>query len=331
MFENFTFEQRKVTLAEDGTDLEPRLSPKDVPVDWNSPLARPPTTRPTFSQDNHHSSESIDTLVQQMSRQTLLPYRRSDGSRAVRRIQEPDSNWAAVTSQTQMHPISLPHTWHRPSLAPTYPGGSSQAPPAQNLCSAPTGSPHSPADMSVSRTYLSPSPSPVMHPKTHGGPANPRAVREALLEIMITKGLQCKVQASAPLTPVSASEPTSPRIEALEAKESSDHLMSGADRPLEPLEPLEVDGKFGAKEEEAFLKSLVSLRQAATPGGIRRSSGLRFSSSAEMAAKTQNLKRNKIKMRKRDKGKSAKLPQAQEPMQMPTPPPEDAASPLASM
>ncbi|KAK9782420.1 hypothetical protein SCAR479_00763 [Seiridium cardinale] len=315
MFEDFTFDQKKVKSS-DRSDLEPHLSPKDAPVDRLPLQAAPAIRRPTYHHhDGQSASGTIDTLVQQMSRQTLLPYVRSDGRlRAIPQLED-STGWPVPIYRPN---YSIPPRQNPPSVAPTRSEKVSEAPLAalsatgsRYVATGPASSPAScPSQLRLD-------------PELSSNTSNPRAVREALVEDMITNGVQCKVQASSSIAPVSTSPSTVPTIPASKVEDDTDLSMLDVDQSQDVLGPIEVDDAFDEKREEALLRSMVSLRQAGAPGGIRRSSGLRFCTSAEAALKQKNLKRNKIKMRKRDKPKSI------EAAQMPTPPPEDVGTQLS--
>lgn len=321
MFGEFTFDQTEVK-SRHVSGLEPSISPRDVPADWDSPHAAPATPgRPTLdSRDslNRRGSESIDSLILQMSRQTLLPYVRSSGCvRAVRRAPDTATEWSIPPNPSIPLPFVRVQQSQSLTLDQRAPGAQLQAQDAE-----PIALPNVAGEFVIDHTFRQTQER--LRASVQTAPINPRTIRETLMEMMITQGVQCSIQPSSPLTPASVSEPTTPSMRACEPEHATDQSMANADDPLEPLEALEVDSVFNEKDEGSFLRNMVSLRQAGAPCGIRRPSALRFCSSAEKAMKGRNLKRNKIKMRKRD----AKPPLS--PTQMLTPPPEEVASPASS-
>ncbi|ETS80989.1 hypothetical protein PFICI_05991 [Pestalotiopsis fici W106-1] len=348
MFDNFTFHQveevhRTRHHVDDANKSEPHLSPNNDydPVDWFSPQATPATTkyRPTEedSSSQHGSSNSdsgsgstgIDHIVRQMSRQTLLPYVRSNGQvRAVSHMEDVSTEWPSLDDD----PIS--------SFAMPFRRTQLQVPRAalRNMYRATPQTPDapaqettSPAEHAAAEVASDASRSPAHHqflpqPETPAEPtsSNPRAIREALVESMIAHGVQCNVQSN-PL-PAASTDPGVLVGGKVQAKADQPMLDAGAVQGLS--DSLEVGDPLADNEELAFMCKLASLRQAGKPSGIRRANGLNYRSSAEAAAhlSKRGLVRNKLKMRRRDKSKPT---DPIDPKQMLTPPPEeDTAMPI---
>ncbi|KAH6655446.1 hypothetical protein BKA67DRAFT_534371 [Truncatella angustata] len=318
MFGNFTFCQKKVNSG-DTPELESDLSPKDVPTDWSSPqavhLPATPVARPTFSTSNQnhnhesdHGSEQMETLVQKMSRQTLLSYHRSDGSlRGVPQVEDSETGWSLPMGGST---FSVPIPASLPSLAATNEKEYRDILPYKLVVdSTPLPSLASRAvpykrDGSTSRLqYELPPPSDA---------PSPRAVREALMEKMIKHGVQCRVQPSMP------DQTHAP-------KANMDQPMLDANIPTEELVPIEAGGLGGDDKNVS-----ISLREAGMPSRIRyRRAGGNFTclSAAEIASKNKNLKRSAVRMRRRPSDK----PKPIGPVQLPTPPPEQDAINLSAV
>jgi hypothetical protein len=299
MFEHFTFAQR--VNAGVAPDPDPNVSPKDVPTDWSASSVAPdkliasahtPTHAHSREGDNtshrhrrHHAgAEPIDGLISQMSRQTLLPPLQHHfpnynidptGQPALAHTVQSPCDLSTAPSYSPEVDVRCPRRLHHLQAADLAqpPQDSSDPPPAASGRKLP----------------------PWSDPRLHG--QNHRAVREALMEIMITQGVQCNVHPSSPVTPVSVTQPLFPVLEARDPNEMHD------DSVLEP-QVLEVDSDCTNQDDtEALLRSYVKLRTVGSSGSMRKANGLRYCSSAEAALKSKNLKRNKIKMRKRDKTK----------------------------
>ncbi|KAI1861453.1 uncharacterized protein JN550_010833 [Neoarthrinium moseri] len=299
MFEDFTFDQR----VNPGTAPDPdtRLSPTDVPADWSSSqrLAAPTQSSSTpyqRTQRTQRNSETIDTLAHQLSRQSLLSRTQHEGLESI--------SVPVEDASSQRSPVASSSV---PSQAPLaqQPSETLQNSPPRNLDRAQSQLPDSRTDLVAS---CASGPQPRIDTRCQTNPSNPRAVREALMEIMIAHGVQCNVQNSSPPTPVSNSQPGFPSGSSTDPIEPADQSM------LDALEPLEVDMDFREQEEEALIRNLVTLRQAGMAGGIRKPNGLKFCTSTEAALKCKNLKRNKLKMRKRDRSKPMLTPPPEAPV-----------------
>lgn len=320
MFEDFTFDQK--VKPGDRPGLDSNLSPRDIPTAWNSPQAAPATllVRPTTNDNNRgsprHGPDTIESLTQQLSRQSLLSYVRSDGKRR-----------AAISPGYMMNQIPGSHSTPIPST----PSAQSQPLLARTLNEDMLRASRPKFDFASTRLSHVPETSPpvpsmdsrsrlAIDTGAQSNGHNPRVVREALLEMMITRGVQCNVQTTLPLTRTLPPPPST--LSGTEAGGARDSPMADADRSSEPLKALEVDAGRPGKNDETAVR--VHLRQAAAPSGIRRANGLRFPSSAEKALRSQNFKFNNVRMRKRDKEKS------KPPTQMPTPPAEETFNTASS-
>lgn len=323
MFEDFTFDQKEGKQpGGNNPDLDSGLSPMDYPTDWNSLQAAPATllislTPRHESDDDGYGSDSIDSITEQLSRQSLLTYHRSNGSSRV--AIAPGYSIPGANST----PIpSIPSIRSQPLLARTLDGGIRMATRHDfNISST--------RFLHVPGTHLVPdgrkSPKPGMNQEVEQSSLqNPRPVREALVEIMISRGVQCNVQPAKPSTSTFTTQIPALQTDARAAQYNPDLPLQDVNRHQEPIEAIEVDqGWTGNNDDDDDVASRMSLRQAAVPSGIRRANGLRFPSSAEKALRCQGLIHNKIKMRKRPKEKSS----AQ--AQMPTPPPEDTSGTMS--
>ncbi|KAI0134213.1 hypothetical protein BJ170DRAFT_608968 [Xylariales sp. AK1849] len=300
MFEDFTFDQE----VDSGTipNTEPDTSLKDIPTDWVPSEAPPATALGSTLNFNHQTnSETIDGLIHQMSRQTLIPTV-PDGDHYEAPMLEKKS--AVERAQSIQKGLSLiPHDSSQDAIAPT---------PADNVRDLQQAQTMDVLDISVSNY-----PTNVIGPGTsrritrldtrlNSNVSHPCAQHEDPLQIIIAHEVQYNVQTSPPTTPISASQPSFSCITP---------LLGPDDTPDEPMSdsslPLEIDTGYDEQDDRALLKGCVSLRQAGTPGGVRRCNGLRYCSSVDAALKSKNLRRNKVKMRKRERQKHA-----------PTPPPD---------
>ncbi|KAF7538231.1 hypothetical protein G7054_g3041 [Neopestalotiopsis clavispora] len=339
MVDNFTFHQVEEEVdrphhhGDDANDRKPHVLPKDDynPADW---FATPATTRdgPTLedsssyhdpsSSNSGSGSAGVDHIVRQMSRQTLLPYVRSNGQvRAVSHMEDVSTEWPSLDddpissftmpfrrTQLQVPRAALRNMYRAPPQTPDAPAQETTTPVEHVAVKvAPDAS-----RMHICRPTL-PQTETSIEPKS----SDPHTVREVLLESMIAHGVQCTVQTN----PVPA--PTGPGIiEAREVEIDSDQLMLDAGTGQGLSDSLEAGGPFAENEELAFMRKMAGLRQAGKPSGIRRANGLNYRSSAESAThlSKRGLVRNKLKMRRRDKSKPT---DSTDPKQMLTPPPED--------
>ncbi|KAI2606152.1 uncharacterized protein GGS25DRAFT_499768 [Hypoxylon fragiforme] len=126
--------------------------------------------------------------------------------------------------------------------------------------------------------------------ETHlGGPAKPRALD--LMTNMIENGIQCNIHAAGPST---ASMPTSqPPI----SDNYVDALVSKDDDPMD----LEVDMDYCTQDGEAAPSEALTLRDAGAPAGIKKFGFLKYRSSLEAASRSNNMKKNVPRMRRRVK------------------------------
>lgn len=288
MFEHFTFAQKRVRSGV-APDPDQSISPKDVPTDWSASSVAPAKlahsstaslsdhtrSHGDYHRLQHNGPEPIDGLINQMSRQTLLPP-----------LQNHFANYnCGPTSEPTPAPTAGgwcdPFSHDSDGIDPRRPRGLAVS--DIDPTSAPDDSFALP-QLTAGRRLP-----PWSDPRLHGH--NPRAVREALMEIMITQGVQCNIRPSSP--PSSASQPSFPTLEARSPDEMRDDPLGSSS--------FEIDPDCGSQEDtEALLRSYVKLRSVGSSGAMRKANGLRYCSSAEAALKSKNLKRNKIKMRKRD-------------------------------
>ncbi|KAI4593569.1 hypothetical protein KJ359_009255 [Pestalotiopsis sp. 9143b] len=358
MYENFTFHRVEEVNPpgpdDDASVLEPRLSPKarsHDPAGWYAaPEDAPATTttipteptpqdhRPTSSSDGgQHGSPSIDHIADRLSRQTLLPYVRSNGQvSAVSRMEDVSTEWLSLDDDDPMASFAMPFRRvqlrvPRVAVQNTYnraPSQSSGVAPPSNKTPPPVQ--HVVAQTLASNESTSPSASLESLPQTKASDdaessEPPRVAREALVESMISHGVQCNVQNPTTAPPMPAGSPL-PALEAWGMESETDQPML---EPAQgPYDSSEVDDLLAESDGLALMRSMASLRQAGRPSGIRRANGLNYRSSAESAVSLGNkrgLVRNKLKMRRRDK---PKLTDPNDPKQMATPPPEDTTMSL---
>jgi hypothetical protein len=315
MFEGFTFDQKGVGSRSRPDFNEVIISPKDVAPDWPPSEAAPAILSPWFTSpfdlQSQPRPEPIDSLVRQMSSQSLLSNPQSESRTAT---------WILKNEPATIE-VSSPIQEMSPPIEPLVPSiTASPAVSHKDLRDSPlpnhnaTG--HDSVDDGMPMIEDTKNSPPQSDACAQSNTFNPRAVRESLMELMITHGLQCNVQTSTPTTPISACRPSLPnftttsnfnRIPCLAPIPRFTPLLQlGSDEPMGDTEmSLEVDVGYNEQEDDFLLNSLVSLRQAAAPGGIRRYGGLKYRRSAEIALQGKNMRRNEIKMRKRPKSKSA--------------------------
>jgi hypothetical protein len=133
----------------------------------------------------------------------------------------------------------------------------------------------------------------------NNNPDNTRTI-QTLVEGMIASGSQCNVHRGSPppATPTSAKR-LEPILEPLLEPEPHMNVDLGS-------VPLEVDEAYvngqvpdRDKEEMLLLESMMSLRRAGTPAGIRKVGLLPYRASAEAALNCANVVRSRPRMRKR--------------------------------
>lgn len=129
----------------------------------------------------------------------------------------------------------------------------------------------------------------------------------ARVEQMISSGTQCNVQTVPPAqapTPTSTTATTATIAPVLKPEPHTDYVYS-------PME-LEVDEAYcngnladTFEEDLSFMESVVSLRRAGAPGGIRKQMvggiPLRYQLSADAAMRCQTVVKNRPRMRRRKK------------------------------
>ncbi|KAK1771062.1 hypothetical protein QBC33DRAFT_526707 [Phialemonium atrogriseum] len=127
-------------------------------------------------------------------------------------------------------------------------------------------------------------------------PNNPTSSRtpQTVVEGMISSGSQCNVRSGPLPTPTSAMW-LDPIIE------PDDNLNFDP-----PCVDLEVDeaycaGNLPDGDEMAWIESVMSLRRASTPGGIRKNRYLPYRPSADAGMRCANVVRNRPRMRRRKK------------------------------
>ncbi|KAH8671208.1 hypothetical protein BX600DRAFT_509901 [Xylariales sp. PMI_506] len=299
MFEDFAFDKRAEGAAR--PDPEPNIDPHAVPTDWFP--VYPPATVATSApiRAAKPSAATIDRLAHQMSRQSLIP--RSECNSNLVGDSTGDAPFDEALSVDLDLDLDLDLDVDLDlELEPTVelgPATSGDIGKPSLLASDATteiGKQQPQQHQDKIKQWADcadslPSPPTVEYSAVRRS-LSPRVVRESLVEMMITHGVQCSVHA-----------PASHLL-------SGNMLASPSDRSLGDLIgdvdiPLEIDDINFREEEEAMLRSIVSLRQAAGPGGVRRLNGLKYCTSSEAALKSKNLKRNKIKMRKRPKSRSS--------------------------
>lgn len=358
MYENFTFHRVEEVNPpgpdDDASVLEPRLSPNGCshdPAGWYAaPEDAPATTttiptttktpqddRPASSSDaGQHGTPSIDHIADRLSRQTLLPYVRSNGQvSAVSRMEDVSTEWLSLDDDDPMSGFAMPfrrvqlqvpraavqNTYNRALSQSSDVAPPNKTPPPVQPVAAQTLVPNEPTSPSVGLGSLP-------QTKTSDDAKSsepPRVAREALVESMISHGVQCNVQNPATAPPMPTGSPL-PALEAWGMESETDEPMLEAAQG--PYDSSGVDDLLAESDGLALMRTMASLRQAGRPSGIRRANGLNYRSSAESAVSLGNkrgLVRNKLKMRRRDKPKPT---DPNDPKQMATPPPEDTTMSL---
>lgn len=165
----------------------------------------------------------------------------------------------------------------------------------------------------------------------NNNPDNARSI-QTLVEGMIASGSQCNVR-PAPATPLTPLFPRG-RVPFLQADDGVKFDASCLD--------LQVDEAFVSwrtpdteREEMLLIESVVSLRRAGAPGGVRKAGVLQYRASDDAAMSCANLVRSRPRMRKRGKRRrrdsQASSAIATEPFSSPVVPPslpDVGASPL---
>ena len=125
----------------------------------------------------------------------------------------------------------------------------------------------------------------------NNNPQNTRTI-QTLVADMISTGDQCNVYSTTPSSPT---------------------VMEPDNKTEMELTALEVDEAYVADGDDmSWMETLVSMRRASGPGGIRKHGQLRYRTSADMALRCANVVRSVPRMRKRrkdaDKGKMRHQP-----------------------
>ena len=237
--------------------------------------------------DSRSAQDSIDRLAQEMSKQTLQLDR-------------------ANLEQLQMQLSS-------PSISPQMPCRS-PIPPCPELIAdndepqlysdsrrrrhnAPTLLPRSAMD--IDGRPVAPDAKRLSRQRStqfHNNPNNTRAIQN-LVEGMIASGSQCNVHRTSPppLTPTSAER-------LLPILEPDDEMTIDVGLELQ-VDDAYLHGPTSATEkEEAFLiETMMSLRRAGAPAGVRKVGTLQYRASAEAALNCTNVVKNRPRMRKRNR------------------------------
>lgn len=130
----------------------------------------------------------------------------------------------------------------------------------------------------------------------NNNPDNTRTI-QTLVEDMIASGSQCNVRgaSASPLTPTWARTGGGPLLEPDDEVHFDARCMD-----------LEVDEAFASgrtsdteREETFLMETVLSLRRAAAPAGVRKVGSLQYRASADAAMSCANVVRNRPRMRKR--------------------------------
>jgi hypothetical protein len=129
----------------------------------------------------------------------------------------------------------------------------------------------------------------------HNNPNNSVAI-QALVEGMIASGSQCNVHrvSPPPLTPTSA-ERLGPILE------PDDEVKLDAGCMDLQVDDTYANGQISdaEKEEMYLIETMMSLRRAATPAGVRKTGFLQYRASADAALSCANVVRSRPRMRRR--------------------------------
>lgn len=296
MFEHYTFGMQAKPLRRRSRELSPREAAAAAGEQcehsqWPSPplsaTAVSPSTR--TRRDSKPAPDSIDSLAQELSRQNLQLDR-------------------ANLEQLQFQLSS-------PSVSPSIPC-MSPIPPCQELEIDDEPRPrldsrrgrHVPAAIPT----LSPSPMDVdqapavadtkrltrqRSSQFHNNPNNSQAI-QTLVEGMIETRSQCNVHRASPplLTPTSAKR-LGPILEPDdEAKLDVDCMDLQVDEAYANGPTSDTE-----KEDMLLMETVMSLRRAAAPAGIRKTGFLQYRASADAALSCANVVRSRPRMRKRSR------------------------------
>jgi len=154
--------------------------------------------------------------------------------------------------------------------------------------------------MDVDRTSLAPDAKRLVRQRSsqfNNNPNNSRTIQD-LVQGMIASGSQCNVHrpSQRPPTPTSAN-----RLGPILEPDDEINLEVGMD--------LQVDDAYlngptsdTEKEEQLLIETMMSLRRAGAPAGVRKLGGtLQYRASAEAALNCANVVRSRPRMRKRGK------------------------------
>ncbi|KAI0012714.1 hypothetical protein F4779DRAFT_18961 [Xylariaceae sp. FL0662B] len=304
MFEDFTFDKKVNSSTE--TDDDPQLSPKCLPYQCSLRKTTPITpTSPSFNPN----VDRIDTLVDRMSKQTLIPISR--------RGLQLDAEHSEVESRASIQQTQVPFqirastqmTEHSTEVGSSQQGsgplidnktidlyaqykqdyGQERVGETSGPMTEDTGNfRHRLLDNKRSRQQT--------EARLHSNSSSNLRALDRMTN-MIENGVQCNVQISTPGTPILASRrPSSSFAPFIEPDDNVDQPLLVADNM-----DFEADSGCGELDDETLFRERQAAMLAATPTGVRKSGVLRYRSSTDVALQCRNMKRSVPRMRRRPK------------------------------
>ncbi|KAB5554787.1 hypothetical protein GE09DRAFT_140157 [Coniochaeta sp. 2T2.1] len=295
MFEHYTFGMQARPMRQGSRELSPReVAGTSAQCGEQSQCPSPPLSATAVSlpssrtrNDSSSAPDSIDRLAQELSRQNLqldranleqLQLQLSSPSLSpqmpCRSPMPPCPELEADHDEPQLYLHNRRRLHNAPTLLP---------PSAMDI----DGRPVMPDAKRLSRQRSS---------QFHNNPNNTRTIQD-MVEGMIASGSQCNVHRTSPppLTPTSA-------------KRLGPILEPDEDMKLDVSLELQVDDAYlhgptsDTEKEEAFLiETMMSLRRAGAPAGVRKVGSLQYRASAEAALSCANVVRSRPRMRKRNR------------------------------
>ncbi|KAI1085158.1 hypothetical protein F5B20DRAFT_132080 [Whalleya microplaca] len=297
MFEGFTFDTKVNSSTVTDDDLQ--LSPKCMAYPCSSHTITP--TAPPCNPEG----DRIETLVHQMSKQTLIPNLQCGF--------ELNADHSEVRSKASIQQAQVPAQIRESTEHPIQFDSNQQL--AEPLIDNQPTSLHTQQQQDHRQERIAGTDGPVTEDTAsfrnrildgkrsrqqsearlrNNSSSNPRTLD--LMTNMIENGEQCNVQTSASGPPLVARQPSSSFAPFIEPDDNVNQQPLDGDNM-----DLEVDSGCGDPSEESPSRDSQALRHAGTPAGIRKAGFLRYRTSAEVALQCKNMKRSVPRMRRRPK------------------------------